>query len=400
MIPILLLVLAVRDAQQAAAPAQRPHTVIHSLADILGRRFVAVGTSITMGTRSGGVVHTGQRTAWPARLAALAGVPFTVPEIESPGCPAPLALPLSRLRTTDGRPTDAAATCAPLRTGVSLPTQDLAIQNALTSDALFTTPESAAAVRPFRGQLYSRVLPSGATQIAALRTSNPTFLAVELGGVEVVRVLAGNAATPLPESRWEPLFDQVMAAVQSTGARAVLVGSWKDASVLPWLRAGRELHAKRRQFAKRYIAVSPACGTTEAANLVDVSDLVALSAEARRARAGGRPKPVFSCSNVPGEIDHVFTPDEIAALNARMGETNAYIAAAARAHGYAFFMLDAVFALSKPEFSVSRLLESDMPYGRYISGDGIHPSARGQEVLAAAAARAILSAYAPVSQRR
>ena len=396
----LLLCLAC-GADQTSAPVLLQALDPTSLGSILGPRFVSVGTSITMGTRDGGVVFSGQRTAWPAQLAEQAGVPFTVPEIQSPGCPVPLALPLSTLLNADGTSVFGPLTCAPLRSGITLPTQDLAIQNALTSDALFTTPELAAAFRRFRGMLYSRVLPPNTTQVGAMVASHPTFVSVELGGVEVVQVAAGNGTVPMPESEWEPLFDQVIAAVQATGARAVLVGFWNDLGVLPGFRSGAEVYAKRGQLEERQISVSPDCGMGDADNLVYVANVVPeLYAEAQAAVAEGRPGPTLSCHDLPGEVDNVVTPAELATLNARMQVTNGYIEAAAQAHGYAYFTLDAVFALDKPEFSVGRLLDSSTPFGSYFSADGIHPSERGHAVLASAAAQAILRAYAPVAAVR
>jgi hypothetical protein len=62
-------------------------------------------------------------------------------------------------------------------------------------------------------------------------------------------------------------------------------------------------------------------------------------------------------------------------------------------NGYAYFSLDAVYALPKPRFSVSNLLFSNSPFGTYISLDGVHPSTQGQSLLAIAAAQAINGAY-------
>mgnify|MGYP006190369445 CR=1 FL=1 len=55
-----------------------------------------------MGVESDGVLFRSQRNAWPAQLAEIAGVPFTVPEIASPGCFSPLKTPLRRQERLDG----------------------------------------------------------------------------------------------------------------------------------------------------------------------------------------------------------------------------------------------------------------------------------------------------------
>src|SRR5687768_12826958 len=64
-------------------------------------RYVAMGSSITMGFASGGLTADGQRASWPAQLASREGVDFTLPLIDGPGCPPPLAAPLGNLRRAD-----------------------------------------------------------------------------------------------------------------------------------------------------------------------------------------------------------------------------------------------------------------------------------------------------------
>ena len=56
-------------------------------------RYVAVGTSVSEGWRSDGVLAASQETSWPAQLARLAHRELTVPRIAFPGCGAPLAAP-------------------------------------------------------------------------------------------------------------------------------------------------------------------------------------------------------------------------------------------------------------------------------------------------------------------
>jgi lysophospholipase L1-like esterase len=100
-----------------------------------------------------------------------------------------------------------------------------------------------------------------------------------------------------------------------------------------------------------------------------------------------------TCADVPGAADYVLTTEDIAAINAQMARMNAHIQAKAAQYGYAYFSLDAVYALPKPAFSVSGLLFSNSPFGTNISLDGVHPSAQGQGLLAVAAAQAISAKY-------
>src|SRR5215204_493437 len=58
-------------------------------------RYVALGTSNSQGVQSAGISAAAQRAAWPAQLAARAGVAFSLPLVLDPGCSPPLLPPLA-----------------------------------------------------------------------------------------------------------------------------------------------------------------------------------------------------------------------------------------------------------------------------------------------------------------
>lgn len=361
-------------------------------------RFVAMGTSQTGGTMSGGLSSESQEQAWPAQLARLANVEFSLPLLDGFGCPAPLIAPLELQLRVNGDSRNNTTSCSPLAPGVVLPAQNVAIFSVLTSDALLTTPEIAAATNPAVGTLYSRILPPGHTQVSAMRLQDPSYVAVEFGGVEVIST--GRLGLPTPAvsfAQWAPLYDDVIAAVRDEGARAVLVGFPNDMAIWPGLRTGAELYDERDAFAARYITVSAACGGAEAQNLVYLPRKVfqALSA-ATAAKAAGLPAPVLMCRDVPGTLDAVLTPTELIAVNAAWAQVNDYIRATATANGFAHFSLNDLFTLPdfRPPFSLEVLLTSGEPYGPYMSLDDLHPNADGEHILAEAAAKALNAAYA------
>ena len=360
-------------------------------------RFVAIGTSQTAGMTSGGLFSESQINAWPAQLARLANVEFTKPLLEEFGCPAPNIAPLELQLRINGDSRNNTSSCSALDPGVVLPTQNVAIPNVLTSDALLVTPEIAAATNAAVGRLYSRILPPGATQISAMRAQDPRFVAVELGGVEVIQ--NGRLGLPAPVvtfAQWVPLYDEVILAVRDEGARGILVSFPNDMAIWPGLRTGAELFNERAAFAARYITVSAACGVAEAQNLVYLPRKVfqALSAAAI-ARAAGLPAPVLTCTNVPGTLDAVLTPAELIVINNAWTQVNDYIRATATANGFAHFSLNDLFALPdfRPPFSLETLLTSGEPYGPYMGLDDLHPNAAGERILAEAAAKAINATY-------
>src|SRR5438874_9175244 len=58
-------------------------------------KYVALGTSNSMGVQSAGIFASAQQAAWPAQLAAKVGASFSLPLLQDPGCGPPLRPPLA-----------------------------------------------------------------------------------------------------------------------------------------------------------------------------------------------------------------------------------------------------------------------------------------------------------------
>lgn len=93
--------------------------------------------------------------------------------------------------------------------------------------------------------------------------------------------------------------------------------------------------------------------------------------------------------------DYVLTPGEADVVNTQLAQMTEHIEAAAHRLGFAYTELEALYGKTdlKPVFSVVQLMTSAVPYGHYISLDGMHPNAEGQRVIAEAAADAIDAEY-------
>ena len=360
-----------------------------------------MGTSLSMGVMSNGVVGSDQAQSWPAQLAALAAVPFAQPLIQAAGCQPPLASPLVRLRRVNGEsPFVRSGVCSPLVEGIGAPTQNLAISEAITANALATTPESPSpASWPLRGEFYSRVLGPGQTQLTAMLALRPDLVSVEFGVNEVLGARSGLLApgvTIVPTAAWRPVYDQLIAGVKTAGAKVLLVGLLSDAANVPSLRRGAELYANRSELARFGILLSEDCGGSASENHVYVpAKVVGAYAAAMAAQAAGQPVPTLSCADIPGTQDYVLTTADIGALDAQFADMNAHIRDVAAENGFAFFDLDPLYGQRrlKAPFSATTLLTSDEPYGPFISLDGVHPSAAGHRVLAREAAKALNVTY-------
>ena len=366
-------------------------------------RYVSIGTSITMGVESDGVLFRSQRDAWPAQLADIAGAPFTAPEIASPGCYSPLKTPLFRQERLDGSPRTAASTadCARKDPAAPLPANNVGMDAILTLHSLTRTPEAAAASGDARAKAqYPLVLPPNTTQVGAMMMQRPTTVTVELGANEVLGTVTTSSGlvipgvTFFPPQIWKGLYSTVLDATQSTGAKVLLVSVPNVTSIIS-VRPAAELWADRAAFADYYINVDANCETSP--NSIFVHKMVLnLALAAATAEAAGEPMPTLSCADVPFTADNVFTPADIAMLTAVVADMNSFISAQAAARGFALLDINGPLAdvvSQRGPFSVRNLMQCHRPYGQYISADGIHPTADGQALLANAAAEAINARY-------
>jgi hypothetical protein len=398
-LPALATVLAAVACTDPAGPratsANEPspaRTVALTAPELLGR-YVALGTSNSQGAQSGGVSAATQRAAWPAQLAARVGVSFALPLVQEPGCTPPLRPPLAAnavllaafgaFGAGDDLIGAVMRTCSPLAAGIVPPTSNLAISGADVHDALTVTPALAAERSARVGALYGRVLAPGQTQVTAMLAQRPTFVSVELAANDVLPASTGRISAMTPFDRWRADYDQVLEAVRATGARAVLVGLPDDAAGFPSVRRARELYDQAR--ALRPLGITVGAGCRESTNHVFLPGyLLTLLATA---------PTTATCADVPGAADHVLTADDVRAINARMAQMNAYMQTRATQAGYAYFALSTLYDRPKPTLKLSDVLFSATPFGPDISLDGVHPSTRGQALLADAAARAIAARY-------
>ena len=387
MLPVLVLLAAGACADSPAPTALTTAPVQPLRTTQTVERYVSIGTSISMGWQSNGVYEGMQRNAWPAQLAAKTATPFTTPLIAAPGCTSPLIAPLGAFRRLSGESAAPSGVCAPNLPGVTLPTQNVGIAGAIAAHALLSRPEVVGGSIPW----YTRVLPTGHTQLTAALSQNPTLISVELGGNEVLNGSSGlliDGVTLVPFASFAGPYTAIMNAVQSSGAKVLLVGIPTDARLIPMLRPGDEIWQEREAFAAFNVRVDENCAGSP--NWINASN----KSIAVIAAAAMSPSPVvYSCADVGG-IDYVLTPADIAFLNARMAAIDAFIRNEATTRGFAYSSLSAVFEQQHiRRYSIVRHLTSAEPFGPYMSLDGVHPSQLGHAVLARAASTAIGATY-------
>jgi len=373
-------------------------------------RYVAMGTSVSMGVANGYNAATAesQIRAWPSLLANQArATNFRLALFRPGGCLSPSIAPLSLGVNLAGRaqasPLAPDTICAGLSAGIVLPANNVSITGHKVNDALTQTPESAAVkVTDIpRRKIMPLVLLPKQTQVTAMLAQKPTFVSVEFGGNDILSVASGIAipgVTITFDTTFTRAYNQVIDSVKKSRAKAVLIGLPDGIEWTTGMRAGPELHADSIAFSQGfYLTVSSDCKTTNAANVIFVPIRVFTFLGAARSAAGaGAPRPVMTCADGgTGVQDGVLTPAELAVANGAIAGFNATIQAAANANGYAYASMNNWFdrRSDKPVFSVVQLLTGTQPYGKYVSLDGTHPSSAGQIMIANAAISAINAKY-------
>jgi hypothetical protein len=386
------------------------------------RNYIVIGTGLSMGVQSGGVLYESQLQAWPALLAHAVTpgftfvvsdtvvnevVPFTIPLLGTPGCQPPLVAPLQFAVDLSGSSTLAAdSTCAGAISTTAPPMSDLALQGASAWAALNLTPRTVSnAIPPYSAGdrwRYPLVLGPTQSQVTAMRVEGPTFVSVELGLTEVLGAATSGLLVPaasytqtapytwVPAPVFAPLFAAIADSVQLTGARVVLL-SVPSVTGLYALRPASELWNDRAELATFGINVTADCGTS--ANYVFTGALIPALAAQFAATATVQS---LSCTDVPGTADAILTPADIATLDAAVTQMNAQIKQVAEQHGWAFADLGGVYPpplSARTPYAASDQLTCVYPYGAYVSLDGIFPSAQGQAAIAATVASAIDATY-------
>jgi hypothetical protein len=368
-------------------------------------QYVAIGTSLTMGVQSDGVVYFSQQQDWTKLLAHQAFARYTQPLIAPPGCFSPLIAPLQlnkRLSGISASANPAASTpdttCTPFG-NYGLPANDVGIDGANVYDALRVTPETAAVDGVKRRRQYRLVLPAGKTQVTAMMMQNPTLVSVELGVNEVLGVIsglmlpAGAYRTPytyVPNSVWQPVYAQVLDSVKKTGAKAILVGVPNVSNIVSF-RTGDELWQDQAEFANFGVVVNADCQGNP--NLIFVPIKVATAVGTAQATGSAYN---LSCTDAPGTQDNILTPADVTTITAVVAGMNSYIQAQATTNGWAYFDLNTVLAkavANRGAYSVVKQLGCNSPYGQYVSFDGLHPNLQGYQEIANAAADALNTTY-------
>ncbi|HEX6158695.1 MAG TPA: SGNH/GDSL hydrolase family protein [Thermoanaerobaculia bacterium] len=191
-------------------------------------RFVAIGDSYGAGFESGGLVAQHQFFSWPAIIARQVGYRicepgdtaasncFAQPTISGPGIPSLLAL-----QNLQGSIVKLPGQGQPVLLNFARPYNNLAVPGATVTDVItIKGNESQTSAAAF-------ILRGLGTQLEQTIAQNPTFVAIWIGGNDLLGAVATgnpNALTPVDRFRtsYQTLLDTLIARLPNTG---IVVGN-------------------------------------------------------------------------------------------------------------------------------------------------------------------------------
>lgn len=320
----------------------------------------SIGTSVSAGYESGGLVVHHQLKAFPYAFAKQVGAAYAIPSVGADGIPALLQIAgwtpagqpvINNTGRTLGSPTN--LTWPAPYNNMSVPG---AVLFDVTSDARYGSPPFTFIARTLPGSILD--------QVAAL---NPTFVTFEMGANEVLGPASQGSGTPiLNVATYAGLLHATLDSLQALlpGAKAALF-TVPDITSLPY-----------------FTTISPrlnAAGTCRVlgpgpAPLTD-NDLVLLTAGPLLATGHGVPAPCGGLGDALPANDVLYAA-AVASIQAAVDGYNAAISNEATARGWALVDLNGLLRVAKsPGFVFQgQTYTSAFVKGGLISLDGIHPT--------------------------
>src|SRR5689334_18505981 len=170
------------------------------------RVYVSMGTSITAGWESGGLVDRHQRQSYPYLFAHQSGASaFTIPSVSDPGVP-----PLLRLLSLNPLIITNVGLIAGAWTNLAQPTpyHNMAVPYSLVVDAVDST--NYYNQFPDRNDQFENIVRHRGTILQQVLSLAPTFVSIEYGSNEVLGPATDGSGTPLLSP---PLFGTVYRAL-------------------------------------------------------------------------------------------------------------------------------------------------------------------------------------------
>lgn len=400
------LAACVAMAALAGCSAQEPVTapaVKHGSADF--SVYAALGTSISAGTQSSGLVDRHQIHAFPYLFAHKLGITkFDQPTVNGDGLP-----PLLTIKSFGPPPLiDNSGRTTGVPTNATLPSayHDMGIPFAILPDVVDTTNYGSSPGRALFFPLIQRGRGTPLAQIATQLNPKPTFVTFEYGANELLGPATQGSGTPLiPPATWAAILHGALNALQAAlPGVEVAIFNVPDPTDTPFIRTlpAVQLGANGQPKIPYKPLLGPGSGPG-GTSLVPGQDFVMLSAGAALAEAVGYAAgdtaygagfPVVG-TGVPLSNAQVLSALEVAQMEAAVAAYNQAVATEAAARGFALVDLHGLLRTAR----VTGIPIAGANYnsafitGGLFSLDGVHPNDLAHGILCNALISAVNATY-------
>ena len=345
--------------------------------------YVAMGTSVSAGFESAGLVDRHQTHGFSYLFAQQVGTKFTIPSVNGDGIPPLLRvvsispLVISNAGRVLGSPTNIAQTSA---------YNDMGVPGALLIDATDSTYYDAPSAYHPDVTMFNIIQRNRGNIIDQVASLNPTFVSFEYGGNDALGPASlGGTIPPADPATFAALLDLTLTALQAKCPNAkVAIFTVPDVTSLPFFTTFPPvvLGADGNPVLIGGAPI-PLIGTEGGSpGPLGLGDLVLLSAGDSLAAGTGFPLGTFSyLSGLPGNgrplpNSMVLSSVETIATSAAITSYNDAIATEASARGFALVDLHALLEQGATTgFSYQgSTYTSDFVSGGLFSLDGVHPT--------------------------
>lgn len=360
-------------------------------------RYVAIGNSLTSGYMNGALGIEGQACSYPRLVAgqAGAGAGFSQPLVAAPGISEP-GSGVGRIELSSLAPiTIERATPAgqPLNEGQPSPYSNLGVPGALVAEALVARNRATSLTEnPF----FDLILRGRGTWAEQVAERSASFVTVWLGNNDVLGYVVRGGETaefPTPASEFAATYEELVTRLLETTDRIVLL-NLPPVTVVPYLTAIPTV-----VIDPTTLDTIPGPGGAPVPLLgpdgpLSPGDQVTFDAVERILDGDGAPVSMGG-TGVPLSADVVLDVQEQSVARAAIDAYNAAIAETGARHGLAVVDVHAVVSDIAANGLVveGQTLTTTFLIGGLFSLDGIHPTCKGQGVIANALIETIGERY-------
>jgi hypothetical protein len=337
------------------------------------RVYAAMGTSITAGWESGGLVEHHQVHSYAYLFARQAGATaFTIPSVSAPGVP-----PLLRLLSIDPLVITNIGLGPGTWTNLSQSTayHNMAVPYALLPDAVDST--NYYNQFPDRNEQFEHIVRHRGTILQQVLSLNPTFVSIEYGSNEVLGAATAGSGTPLLSvGQFTALYSVLLDAIQALAPQTKLaLVNVPDVTTIPFVTTFSPITVILATGAP-----TPLIGPS---GPLSPADHVLLSAADSLVNGTGIPVGAYNYLNpsAPGNgrplLDaQVLSAAEVASIQSAVSGYNDAIRSAATNRGAALVDLNGLLirASTVGLRSQGHVYTAAFLTGGLFSLDGVHPT--------------------------